>query len=62
MMSSMGPRGEDSSSKTKKNLQTLYDERMTALQASRLPSGIAPREAMHSDTELTPSPKPHKNK
>ena len=52
---SMSHRERGASSNSRKSFKTLYDERMTATQASGLSSGFAPLEPTHSDTKFTPS-------
>ena len=57
MMSSINPKEELSSSSTKKSFKTLYDEHMISLQTDGLTSGFDHLGLMHSDTDVTPSPR-----
>ena len=56
MMSSISPREEQPSSKAKRSVRTMYDERMRSLQTDGLSSGYDGLGLMHSDMDLTSSP------
>ena len=60
MMSSISPREEQPSSKARKSLKTMIDERMASLRTDGLSSGIDHPGLMHLDTDFTPSPRQEK--
>ena len=57
MMSSMSPGEEQTFSKAKKSWRSLYDERMTSLQAGGLSSSYDQPEITHPDVNFTPCPR-----
>ena len=57
MMSSMSPSEEQTVSKAKKSLKSLYDERMASLQAEGLSSTYDQPEITHPDVNFTPWPR-----
>ena len=57
MMSSISPREEQASSKTKRSFKTMYDERMRSFRADGLSSGYDGPRLIHSDMDFTPSPR-----
>ena len=62
MMSSIGPREEQSSSKAKRSFKTMYLECKRSLQTDELSSGYGGLGLMHTDMDSTPSPRQDKNK
>ena len=57
MMSSMSPGEEQTFSKAKKSWKSLYDERVTSLQAGGLSSSYDQPEITHPDVNFTPCPR-----
>ena len=57
MMSSMSPGEEQTFSKAKKSWKSLYDERVTSLQARGLSSSYDQPEITHPDVNFTPCPR-----
>ena len=57
MMSNMSPSKEQTVSKAKKSLKSLYDERMASLQAEGLSSSYDQPEVTHPDVNFTPCPR-----
>ena len=57
MMSSMSPSEEQTFSKAKKSLKSLYDERVTSLQAGGLSSSYDQPDITHPDVNFTPCPR-----
>ena len=57
MMSSMSPGEEQTFSKAKKIWKSLYDERVTSLQAGGLSSSYDQPEITHPDVNFTPCPR-----